>query len=140
MTTFVTYCCKVTIKVPDSYKSDFNESFILVLWTDSLNLIYLFMNWLSVLYRRIWSCLDNIYAFMVLFGLLSQFYVKNRLKQNIYGAFILAETHRKDLSASFCWQRFINDSDEFGKIFVARITFAHAFKKNEYKCYWATDE
>ncbi len=29
----------------------------------------------------------------------------------------------------FCWQQFINDSDEFGKIFVARIAFAHAFKK-----------
>ncbi len=29
----------------------------------------------------------------------------------------------------FVDSRFINDSDEFGKMFVARITLAHAFKK-----------
>ncbi len=29
----------------------------------------------------------------------------------------------------FIDSRFINDSDEFGKMFVARIALAHAFKK-----------
>ncbi len=29
----------------------------------------------------------------------------------------------------FIDSRFINESDEFGKMFVARITLAHAFKK-----------
>ncbi len=36
---------------------------------------------------------------------------------------------QEDLSASFVDSRFINDSDEFGKMFVARIALAHAFKK-----------
>ncbi len=30
----------------------------------------------------------------------------------------------------FVDRRFINDSGEFGKMFVARIVLAHAFKKN----------
>ncbi len=38
---------------------------------------------------------------------------------NVDGAFILAESH----------SRFINDSDEFGKMFVAHIALVHAFKK-----------
>ncbi len=57
---------------------------------------------------------------------------------NVDGAFILAETSRKT-SVLLVDSRFINDSDEFGKMFVARIASAHAFK-NEYKCYWAADE
>ncbi len=105
LTTFVTYCCKVTIKVPDSYKSDFNESFILVLWTDSLNLIYLFMNWLSVLYRRIWSCLDNIYGFMVLFGLLKPVLCKEQTETKHLWSFYFGRNPQEDLSASFCWQQ-----------------------------------
>ncbi len=52
----------------------------------------------------------------------------------------LAETRRKTSVLLFVDSRFINDSDEFWKMFVARIALAHAFKKNEYKCYWATDE
>ncbi len=35
---------------------------------------------------------------------------------------------QEDLSA-FVDSRFINDSEEFGKMFVARIALAHAFKK-----------
>ncbi len=31
----------------------------------------------------------------------------------------------------FVDSRFINDSDEFGKMFVARIALAHAFQKGE---------
>ncbi len=49
---------------------------------------------------------------------------------NVNGAFILAETHKKN-SVLFVDSRFINDFDEFGKMFVARITLAHAFKKHE---------
>ncbi len=48
---------------------------------------------------------------------------------NVDGAFILAETHRKTSVLLFVDSRFINDSDEFGKMFVARIALAHAFKK-----------
>ncbi len=40
----------------------------------------------------------------------------------------------------FIDSRYINDYDEFGKMFVARIALAHAFKKNKYKCYWTADE
>ncbi len=49
---------------------------------------------------------------------------------NVDGAFILAETRGKTSVLLFVDSRFINDSDEFGKMFVARITLAHAFKKN----------
>ncbi len=48
---------------------------------------------------------------------------------NVVGAFILSETRRKISSAFFVDSRFINDSVEFGKMFVARIALAHAFKK-----------
>ncbi len=49
---------------------------------------------------------------------------------NVDGAFILAETNKKP-GRSYCFllTAFINDSDEFGKMFVASITLAHAFKK-----------
>ncbi len=49
---------------------------------------------------------------------------------SVDGAFILAETRRKTSVLLFIDNRFINDSDEFGKMFVARIALAHAFKKN----------
>ncbi len=52
---------------------------------------------------------------------------------NVDGAFILAETRRKFSVFLFVDSRFINDSDEFGKMFVARITLAHAFKKTNKK-------
>ncbi len=45
------------------------------------------------------------------------------------GAFILAGT-RKISVFLLIDSRFINDSDEFEKMFVARITLAHAFNKN----------
>ncbi len=48
---------------------------------------------------------------------------------NVDGAFILVETRRKT-SVLFVDSRFINDSDEFGKMFVACIALEHAFKKN----------
>ncbi len=48
---------------------------------------------------------------------------------NVDGAFILAETRRKTSVLLFVDSRFINDSDEFGKMFVTRIALAHAFKK-----------
>ncbi len=48
---------------------------------------------------------------------------------NIDGAFILAETRRKTSVLLFIDSRFINDSDEFGKMFVACIALAHSFKK-----------
>ncbi len=48
---------------------------------------------------------------------------------NVDGAFILAETRRKTSVLLFIDSRFINDFDEFGKMFVARIALAHAFKK-----------
>ncbi len=48
---------------------------------------------------------------------------------NVDGAFILAGT-RKTSVLLFIDSRFINDYDEFGKMFVARIALAHAFKKN----------
>ncbi len=48
---------------------------------------------------------------------------------NVDGAFILAETQRKTSVLLFVDSRFINDSDEFGKMFVTRIALAHAFKK-----------
>ncbi len=41
---------------------------------------------------------------------------------NVDGAFILAETCRKTSVLLFDDSRFINYSDEFGKMFVARIT------------------
>ncbi len=47
---------------------------------------------------------------------------------NVDGAFILAETCRKT-SVLFVDSRFINYSDEFGKMLVARIAFADALKK-----------
>ncbi len=50
---------------------------------------------------------------------------------NVDGAFILAETHRKTSVLLFVDSRFINDSDEFGKMFVACIALAHALKKHE---------
>ncbi len=48
---------------------------------------------------------------------------------NVVGAFILTETRRKTSVLLFVDSRFINDSDEFGKMFVAHIALAHAFKK-----------
>ncbi len=48
---------------------------------------------------------------------------------NVDGSFIVAETCRKTSVLLFVDNRFINDSDEFGKMFVARIALAHAFKK-----------
>ncbi len=48
---------------------------------------------------------------------------------NVDGAFIFAETRRKTSVLLFVDSRFINDSDEFGKISVAHIAMAHAFKK-----------
>ncbi len=45
---------------------------------------------------------------------------------NVDGAFIWAENRRKTSVLLFIDSRFINDSDEFGKMFVA---LAHAFKK-----------
>ncbi len=48
---------------------------------------------------------------------------------NVNGAFILAETGWKTSVLLFIDSRFINDSDGFGKMFVARIALAHAFKK-----------
>ncbi len=48
---------------------------------------------------------------------------------NVDGAFILAESHTKTSVLLFIDSRFINDSDEFGKMFVTRIALAHAFKK-----------
>ncbi len=47
---------------------------------------------------------------------------------NVDGAFISAES-RKISVLIFIDSRFVNDSDEFGKMFIARITLAHAFKK-----------
>ncbi len=52
---------------------------------------------------------------------------------NVDGAFILAETRRKTSVLLFIDSRFINDSDEFGKTFVACLALAHAFKKTRKK-------
>ncbi len=41
----------------------------------------------------------------------------------------MAETRRKTSVLLFIDSRFINDSDEFGKMFVACIALAHSFKK-----------
>ncbi len=49
---------------------------------------------------------------------------------NVDGAFILEETRRKTSMLLFVDSRIINDSDEFGKMFAARIALAHAFKNN----------
>ncbi len=49
---------------------------------------------------------------------------------NVEGAFILAETRRKTSVLLFVDSRFINDSDEFGNMFVVRMALAHAFQKN----------
>ncbi len=48
---------------------------------------------------------------------------------NVDGAFILEETRRKTSMLLFVDSRIINDSDEFGKMFAARIALANAFKK-----------
>ncbi len=48
---------------------------------------------------------------------------------NVDGAFILAETRSKTSVLLFVDSRLINDSEEFGKMFVARIALGHAFKK-----------
>ncbi len=48
---------------------------------------------------------------------------------NVDGAFILAETRRKTSVLLFVDSRFINDSNEFGKMFVERIALAHVFNK-----------
>ncbi len=48
---------------------------------------------------------------------------------NFDGAFILEETCKKTSVLLFVDSRFINYSDEFGKMFVARIALANAFKK-----------
>ncbi len=57
---------------------------------------------------------------------------------NVDRAFILAETCRKISVLLSVDSRFINDSDEFGKMFVARIALAHALKKKHF--YWAPEE
>ncbi len=44
---------------------------------------------------------------------------------NVDGAFILSEARRKTSALLFIDRRLINDSGEFGKMFVA---LAHAFK------------
>ncbi len=59
---------------------------------------------------------------------------------NVDGAFILAESRRKTSVLLFVDSRFINDSDEFGKMFVERIALVTCPLKNSYKYYWATDE
>ncbi len=48
---------------------------------------------------------------------------------NVDGAFILSEIRRKTSVLLFVDSRFIDDSEEFGKMFVACIALAHAFKK-----------
>ncbi len=48
---------------------------------------------------------------------------------NVDGALILSETRRKTSVLLFVDSRFINYSDDFVKMFVARIALAHAFKK-----------
>ncbi len=50
---------------------------------------------------------------------------------NVDGAFILAETSRKTSVLLFIDSRFKNDSDEFAKMFIARVALAHAFKKTD---------
>ncbi len=45
------------------------------------------------------------------------------------GAFILTETRRKTSAFLFVDSKFINDSDEYREMFVARMALAHAFKK-----------
>ncbi len=70
-----------------------------------------------------------IIIIILLYCLISQ----NNIKLTILtlmnvGAFILAETRRKTSVLLFVDSRFINDSDEFGKIFVAGIALAHALK------------
>ncbi len=67
--------------------------------------------------------------------LLFYFILQNNIKitiitiLNVHGAFILAETCRKTSVLLFVDNSFLNDSDEFGNMFVARIALAHAFKK-----------
>ncbi len=46
---------------------------------------------------------------------------------NVDGAFILAETRMKISVLLFVDSRCINDSDKFGKMFVAHIALAHAY-------------
>ncbi len=66
------------------------------------------------------------------------FILQNNIKitiltfMNVDGAFILAETRSKTSVFLFVDSRLINDSEEFGKMFVARITLAHAFKKTHF--------
>ncbi len=50
---------------------------------------------------------------------------------NVDGAFILAGTRKT--SAAYFWldSKFINDSVEFGKMFVARIAFGTCSLKNK---------
>ncbi len=50
---------------------------------------------------------------------------------NVDGAFILAETRSKTSVLLFVDSRLINDSEEFGKMFVARIALAYALKKKK---------
>ncbi len=62
------------------------------------------------------------------------FILQNNIKMtiltfmNVDGAFILAENRRKTSVFLFVDSRFINDSDEFWKVFVGRIALAHALK------------
>ncbi len=53
---------------------------------------------------------------------------------NVDGDFFVTETRRNTSVLLFVDSTFINDSDEFGKMFVAHIALVHAFKKNEYTC------
>ncbi len=50
---------------------------------------------------------------------------------NDAGAFILAQTRKKTSVLLFVDSIFINDSEEFRKMFVACIALAHAFKKKK---------
>ncbi len=49
---------------------------------------------------------------------------------NVDGAFILTETRNKTSVLLFIDSKFINDSDEFGKMLFACIGLEHALKKN----------
>ncbi len=48
---------------------------------------------------------------------------------NVDGVFFVAETCMKTSVLLFVDSIFISYSDKFGKMFVSRIAYAHAFKK-----------
>ncbi len=62
------------------------------------------------------------------------FILQNNIKitiltfMNVDGAFILAENRRNTSVFLFVDSRFINDSDEFWKVFFGCIALAHALK------------